>query len=190
VTLDDRKLLTNLRWFLDNLDEPPSRIHVRGVWHDSTGGSAIGSPMTAQQFSAWVEAGLRSTYSVAEQVTCNHLRMVDEGCPDCRDSGVYEKRVDMYRWPMRAAMAKVRAIYVAPARPDYAVTLATLARTGSVEDTTSLLARQFPVMGDPDVARGHIAVALKEARRRYATRPLPSYTPERSEAQLDAEAVA
>lgn len=201
------KLLTNLRWFIDHLDTPPARIHTRGVWHDFTGGSVLGAPMTSRDFALWLEAGERSTRVNTEDVPCLHPRRPIDGgpCPDCvvftcdgeveRERGTIQRRTEVYRWPMRAAMAKLRRIPVRRGRPDLALTLSTIARfDGDLITAASVLALTFPAMGDPDTAAGHFAYALNRVQNLYRETPpppMPSRPEEpKSDAQLNAESAA
>lgn len=188
----NEQLVENLRWFVGHLDRPDlpaNRLHVRGVWHDVTGGSAIGSPMTARAFAAWLEAGERSRRTVVEQVTCQHFRQaLPNACPDCGDRGSYERPVEVYRYPMRAAMSRASHVTVRAGRPNLAVVLHILGRSGGdLAMAQTLLAREFPAMGDDRTAVEHIGRALNRARALY-TDVAPVRYAERSEAQLNAEA--
>lgn len=200
----NEKFLRNLDWFLGHLDIAPSRIHVRGVWHDYTGGSAIGSPMLARDFAAWLEAGERATKLNVEDVACPHIRRPLDGgyCPDCvifdgedvaGERGTIRTRTEVYRWPMRAAMAKLRRVPVRPGRPNLALTLNVIARAnGDLATAASLLSDGFPAMGDEETAARHFALALNRVRNLYRETPPVRFDPpvDRSESQLDAESAA
>jgi hypothetical protein len=63
-----------LAWYLDHLDEPPLRLHERGVWHDPTdgAGSALGSPALSHWFAVWLEAAATVTITEPFAEQCNH----------------------------------------------------------------------------------------------------------------------
>lgn len=204
IVAPNEKMRRNLVWFMAHLDAPPTRIHVRGVWHDETGGSAIGAPMLSSDFSRWLMAGERMTKVEWEDVPCAHIgRENDNLCPSCvifdgegtpiGERGTVRRAVEFYRWPMRAAMAKLRRIPVRRGRPDLATTLMSIARAdGDVFGAIEVLTRGYPAMGDTKTAVAHIAYALNRVQRLYSVQPPVEVAPRRdvSEAQLDAEAEA
>ena len=186
------KLLANLRWFLDNVDDPPTRIHVRGIWHDETGASAFGAPMLAADFARWLELGVKSVRTELHEVPCFHVGVPDgDECLTCGGEGVVRRERVIYRWPMRAALAKVEGIRVPSGAPDYARTCSALQRAnGDVDLAVEMLTTTYPAMGDPEFALDHIASALNRVRSRFGIEALDTKPREKSEAQLDAEAVA
>lgn len=195
------KMRRNLLWFLSHLDEPPTRIHVRGIWHDETGASAFGAPAMSRDFERWLEAGERVTRTEWVDVPCAHLGRPEGGiCPSCviydgeeivGERGTVRRAVEFFRWPMRATLAKMRRIPVRPGRPDFAVTLMTVARAdGDVYGAIEALARRYPVMGDEETALAHIATALNKVQRLFAVQPPVEVSRPiegKSEAQLTAE---
>jgi hypothetical protein len=200
---------SKVQWFLDRLDEPPRRIHSRGVWADPELGlgSTLGAPAIHREFALWLEAGERSTVTERQVVTCNHpgLSAADLGagmtCQACARydeagafAGMTGKREVVetrYRWPMRAALARVRHIPVKRGRPDLAVTLTQLAAAdGDERRAVEALACRFPVVADAAVAHAHFALALNALRRQYRERPPVASVRPKSDAQLDAEAAA
>jgi len=111
----------------------------------------------------------------------------DEDGRAIADSGVGQTIVEMYHWPMRAAIGKLARAPARTDRPGMAVTLTTLARAGGdVASAADVLARRWPKMGDPATARAHFAFALNRVRAVYSEEAAPPSR--KSTAQLDAEA--
>lgn len=78
-----------MAWFVAAWgEEMPTRLHERGVWHDRTGGSALGSPAMAAP-----------------------MRRLIEGSPHATD---FDPRLDMWEGaaahltPIRSALAELR----------------------------------------------------------------------------------
>lgn len=177
-------LSTLVSWFKASLDTPPSRLHVGGVWHDEAGGANLtGAPMLARDFADWMD---RPFTKVRGQERCSHEDRGDDGlCNRCvvvevRDTpdgpravrvgerGTREVR--RYRWPLRAAIARIEPD---PRRPDplqgrrYRV-LSTLARCdGDVEVALRLL---------PDLDKSDVLDALQAVRDVYREAPPPPHT--------------
>lgn len=131
------RLTADLGYFLNHLDPQPTRLHRRGVWSDRDGGSALGSPALDPDFERWLSAPDRST-------------VVEPGL------------TERYRWPARAAIAKLAREPVPASYPDRAQTLRAIARCGGdLDRAATILAPRFPAMGDPESARTHFARALR-----------------------------
>ena len=171
------RLAEKLHWFVARLDSPPLRLHVRdSVWHDTDDGmgSILGSPVLTQDWRRWLE-GTSGTVTVQEMAPCFHVgRPVGMICRVCAirdgdgnpiaESGLRNYEREVYRWPMRAAMARVGG-NPPPGRPGLTLTLVTLARArGDVESAAEVLSRHWPKMGDPRIARGHFLFALDRLR--------------------------
>lgn len=195
------KLLTNLRWFLDCLDRTPERIHTRGIWSDPQdgAGSKLGSKKTSREFADFIEASPKARRTERTEVECFHVGVDREGGESCLacmaydvdgmpigESGTRESISEVYRWPMRAAIARLAADHVRPGRPPLDVTLRTLARhSGDLQSTREVLARRWPVVGIEEEFYRHIAFALNRVRRVFREDAPPPR--ERSEAQINAE---
>lgn len=214
TTSGQERLQADIRWFIENLDEVPGRLHRRGVWADpDTGlGSVIGSPDLHPTFARWLEAAESAKRTERQEVPCPHPGMTESDraagrlCMACAsfdangrpmtESGRIIRTRTIYRWPMRAAMARVRRIPVRSGRPDFALTLLTYARArANAADAASLLASRFPAMGDEAVFMAHLADALRRVRHLYRLDPpnrLLPRTPvdDKSDAQANAEAAA
>lgn len=188
----DPRTADNLRWFMDNLDEPPTkRVHVRGVWTTNDGlGSALGSPALFKAFARWIEDGEKQKRRERADLTCYHPGEQAGSCRFCGGTGTYPGVRETYCYPMRAAMARIRSWSVKTGRPDFAVTLATIARAdGDLDAAMMTLARTYPVMGDEKTAVAHFKVALAKVRIMYRV-DVPIYVSPirgKSDAQLDAE---
>lgn len=88
---EPRTLPQLMAWFITAWgDETPSRVHVRGVWHDAEGGSVLGAPAYAAD-----------------------MRRLLEGRSDATD---YDPRIDPYEYgaarltPIRASLHHLRVI--------------------------------------------------------------------------------
>ena len=205
------KSAERLRWFLSVLETPPARIHVRGVWSDrETGlGSKLGSPALHRGFSDLIELPAHAGRTESFERPCFHPLVTEADraagalCPDCgvrdeagriiTETGTVKGERTLYRWPVRAAIAKVARIPVPVGRPPLDVTLRSIARAGGDLDAAAeaLLVR-WPAMGDPRTARAHFDTALIRVRRVFRDDPparlLPRTVGEKSDAQLNAEA--
>lgn len=170
------RLTEKLRWFTSRLDDPPMQLHLREVWvdRDDGVGSVLGSPALSQNWRRWLEAA-SGTVTVQEMAPCFHVgRPEGEICRVCAirdvdgkpiaESGLRNYEREVYRWPMRAAMARLSGAVPLPDRPGLTLTLVTLARAGSAESAAEVLARRWPKMGDPRTARGHFLFALDRVR--------------------------
>lgn len=205
MTADPRHV-ARARWFLDRLDDAPTRIHERGVWSDreSGEGSALGSPALSRHFAAYVEGGARASVVERYRARCPHPTLDTAAilagvvCPDCAlhdeagrivgSTGERDVVRHRYRWPMRAALDRVSRVRVRPGRPDLRAALLALAASGGDDDRARLaLAPRYPAVGDPEACRSHLDFALHALRRAYSE-DVPARIAPRSEAQLDAEA--
>jgi hypothetical protein len=151
VTTEPDRLDDDRDFFLAHLDPQPERVHRRGVWADSDGaGSRLGSPAAIPAYASWLNSPDRSA---------------DSGHPD------------EYRWPARAAIAKLAHEPVRAGFPDRSLTLRAIARCGGdLSAAADLLAGKWPAMGDPESARAHCAKALHRFRAIYRPerlRPAP-----------------
>lgn len=195
-------LAKQLGWFVDHLDEPPGRLHQRGVWSDPEdgAGSAIGSPAWAREFRDWLERGEWARVEERTTEPCPHSLRAGIGlCPTCgvrdaagnvvAETGVVSRTRTRYRYPMRAAIAKTRGVQVRRGRPPLSVLLAQIARArGDVEAAVDTLAPTWPVLRDPVIARAHLGFALTAVRQRYRVDAPPPRARDISDAQADAEA--
>ena len=170
------RLAEKLHWFLARLDHPPMQLHLHSVWVDldDGAGSALGSPALSHAWRSWLAAA-SGMVTVQDMAPCFHVGTPEgEICRVCaiRDadgqpiaqSGFRNYEREVYRWPMRAAMAHVGG-NPPPGRPGLTLTLVTLARAGgNPVSAAETLARRWPKMGDPRVARGHFLFALDRVR--------------------------
>lgn len=197
MSLDDL-----LDWFVDHLDSPPQRMHVRGVWHDDTTTSHLGSPAWDPGFTHWLLGSPRATTIAETEATCPH----PEGRP-CRscavmldngtvwETGILKSTSLRYRWPMRLAMYRLSFIVVRPGRPPLHEALLALQHAdGSVGRASTTLSLRYPIMVNPTFAHGFFYYALRRAYRVYLedvpifVRHPVSTRSRKSDAQLDAEA--
>jgi hypothetical protein len=157
------RYITDLAFYLDNLDYPPTQLHIGSQPHRSKGRglrstvgnkSGLGSPALTRSFESWVESPYRR---------------------DIVGYGPTERSV--IRWPMRAAMAKVRKHRVTVGYPKLDVTLAAIAAASGglfgdpevvLTAAADSLSRSYPAMLDPENARKHLELALRRARKSWA----------------------
>lgn len=207
------RLERQIEWFLAHQDEVPNRMHVRDIWHDEGGGSALGSPAWSREFTSWLYARPDTVMLDKYERVCHHPGLEDPRafCESCGaydgegkplyNTGVVSSVRQVYRWPMRAAMAKMRSAPVREGRPNMATALRLLAMVrGDWRLAAKALARRYPLMAMEKFAVTYFDHALRQLRRRF-TEELPveqmlrpprrvhSTGPvEKSEAQLNAEA--
>jgi hypothetical protein len=144
--LQPDRLSDDLAHFLSVLNPQPERAfegsrsgrprRLNG-WTDPDDGlgSRLGSPATVRPFDAWLDSSARQ--------------------PDPDDRS-------RYRWPARAAVAKLAREPVLAGCPPRDETLRLIARSaGDLRAVKDLLARRYPVMGDPETARAHFAQSLR-----------------------------
>jgi len=62
----------------------------------------------------------------------------------------------VYRWPARAAIARISREHGSPGCPDRGVTLDTIARCRDIDKAATILGREFPAMADPKIGRAHL----------------------------------
>jgi hypothetical protein len=67
----------------------------------------------------------------------------------------------VYRWPARAAIARISREHGLPGCPDRGVTLDTIARYRDIDTAAAILAREFPAMAEPTIARAHLYGTLR-----------------------------
>jgi len=151
------RLSDDLARFLSVLDPQPERAFEGSRsgrprrldgWTDPDDGlgSRLGSPATVRGFDRWLDSSAR------------------QSDPDDRSR---------YRWPARAAVAKLAHEPVSAGCPPRDETLRLIARSaGDLRAVADLLAHRYPVMGDDATARAHFAQSL----HRFAT----IYTVERN----------
>jgi hypothetical protein len=179
-----QRLADDLRWFREHLDPPPERMHERGVRHDGSGGSRLGSPALRAEFTSWLFAEPRSTRASRVTEQCYHPQSVAGPCPDCGGSGSITRDRGIYRNPMAAAISTLKGIGVDVTRPRYDITAAALARTGgSIEAAIEILLNvrnaggdgpRWPLMTNRHAAYKHVARTLRKLRQRYRRAPLVS----------------
>lgn len=185
-------LIADLRWFLDHLDcNDPIRIHRYGLWIDPSdgAGSMLGSPAEDPSFAAWLAVGEKATVVVRDSVPCFHVGRVEGSlCEMCAvydedgqavvESSVRSITRTAYRWPMRAALARVHWVIVRPGRPRLSSTLVAVAAAGGdLGVAQEVLARSFPAIGDDVTALSHFAHAFHRVKDQWRetapTRLLP-----------------
>lgn len=208
---DGVKLDAAVAWFLDRLDAPPTRIHTRAVWADEEGGSVLGSHAHTRAFQLWLEAGESSVVREEWEEACPHPlltsadRQAGRLCETCgvrneegrvvAESGKRPRVRLRYRWPMRAALARLARVPARPGLPGLHTVLWQLAvAEGDVARVADLLASSHPLMGDLGAAVRHVSLALSRLRSAYREEAPPRHvagersTIERSESQAIAEA--
>jgi hypothetical protein len=145
-------------WFLDHLDTPPVALHRSdSLWVDRDDGigSALGSPAFTRKFECWIEDPFG-------KVTVTETNL----------SGGQFKR-EIYRFPMRAALARLDHSALRPNLPRLGVTLRAVAMArGDLVAAGDFLARTCSLMGNPQIACSHFDRALHLLRRAW-----PHYDP-------------
>lgn len=214
------KLQAAIRWYMERLDIPPSKLHVRAVWADYSdprprdfpdvppadlkGGSHLGTRAFSREFAQWLEhAAATTTERWAER--CSHPGLTDADrragavCTACcrwkdqrpdYETGWVERSRVRYRWPMQAALAALSRSAVRPGRPDPALVLLRLAMA---DGDLERVASAFAGRYPTmgDVRVTAGYVAWALARVRSLYRDEPPpRTIDRSQAQIDAEAAA
>lgn len=185
-------LLANLRWFLDHQDVgAPTRLHRRGVWADPRdgAGSVLGAPALDSAFTRWLEAGEWARTVEAIEVTCYHVGRAEgtlcgvcsvrdeEGIPVIETSLRQSER-ELYRWPMRAAIARLHRAVVRPGRPRLSSTLLAIAHSGGdLAAAQATLSRRCPALGNEAVAMAHFAFALGRIRSTWREDAPPRLLP-------------
>jgi len=183
------RLAKKLHWFVDRLADPPQKLHVgsqphrwrgRGMRSTTEGGSILGSPDTTRDWDRWLYGASDMMIVLDKDEPCFHVgrpegticqRCVirdEDGCVKrdadgnpLGESGLRDYSREVYRYPMRAAMAHVGGDPPS-GRPSLTLTLIALARSGgNPVSAAEALARRYPVMGDPRTARGHFLFALE-----------------------------
>jgi hypothetical protein len=188
------RIAHDLAWFLDSLDDPPVALHEG---YDHIGDDVLGGPRMTHAFERWLTSSPRAIIVTTDTVVCTHPLRSNGLCLACAafdasglpisETGFRRMDVARYRWPMRAAMDRVRGVTVPEGLPDMARTLWAIAVAGNLADAASVLAYTWPALGDPRVARAHMGRALSFVRQRYRVdAPLPRR--DISDAQADAEA--
>ena len=111
------KLSDHFSWHRDRLPTPPPRLHMRGVFVDDTGlGSELGSPAFTREFRDWLEREFAVRVERYEGRACDHPTLsvaelrAGAVCPTCDGSGRRSGERTEYRWPIKAAMARVRGM--------------------------------------------------------------------------------
>lgn len=202
-----------VKWFLEHQDAPPIKLHRRGVWHDETGGSGLGTPDWTRDFERWL-AQAEATITDRFGERCRHPGQTEDDrlsgviCLTCcawregpagariadHETGWVQREQDRFRWPMRAALAALARQPIRRGRPNPAEVLRQLAMAeGDMAIVGSAFAGTYPALGDPAVMTGYIAWSLGRLRLVYREQPparMRGPRPERSQAQLDAEAAA
>ena len=180
-------LAADFRWYMGHLDaDAPTRLHDRGVWSDRRDGigSALGAPKLHAAFELWLSEGERTRRHERVMVTCAHPLLSAEDraagvlCDVCgvrdeagaivAEAGRVAATHEVYRWPMRATLGRLRHVGTRKGRPNLAATLRAIeVASGSLREAADVLARSRDVMGDPDTARAHFACALNRCRHAY-----------------------
>lgn len=198
-------LLELADWFVERRDEPPRRMHQRGVWVDPTdrAGSALGSPDWTHAWTRWLYAPPHAVTVDTFDDTCYHAgREPGQPCPSCTvvredgsilyTTGVVTRHRLRYRWPMRLVLHRMWRTPARPGRPNPGSVLwALLLHDGDVARAASHLAIRWPVMSDPGRAAGITHLALRRAHRLYVEDVelvRPAGKKPKSDSQLDAEA--
>ena len=208
-------IASDVAWYLERLPTPPARLHQRGVWSDEDDGhgSELGSPAYTRAFREWLEHQFATTIERYEGRSCDHPTLSESElganhraertggalphpCPTCMDTGRRSGERKVYRWAMKAALARVEGM--APAhrgapRPHSILTQLAMA-DGEIARVADVLMLAHPCMASRSHAMAHLGNALHRLKRVFSESELPSM-PRReilgkSDAQLNAEAAA
>lgn len=162
-------LARHIQWARQHWDEPPTRMHRRGVEPDSE----IGAPALDEKWRRWLEGigNYRAAFTTVgieeSNVICGHDDSV-LNCEYCGGSDRITVTRGLYRWPFRAAMAKASRKRVPDGWPELdSVVWQIASHSWSVETGAAILSARFPIMGDPDVARQVALAAFRECRKNY-----------------------
>jgi hypothetical protein len=160
----------------------PYRLHDRALGDD-------GAPRLNGVVLRYLDAQANDTDDVTVTANCYHWRLPPGdrlmGCPDCAGMGTYDKHVTRYRYPMRAALARLDGERArAPLQPRPIAVVLTLARSfwrlelaadalGQATDTMEALA----------------VMSLRLLYGKFAEAPVPTrgWVSGRSQSQRDAE---
>ncbi len=102
----------DVEWVRDHWDDPPVRINAQGV----DNGSQWGAPPFTVAMQRWLE-GAEDTISETVNAECEHYwrNGQRESCQDCGGFGVKVITTKRFRFPMRAALARLRKhVHAAP----------------------------------------------------------------------------
>lgn len=194
---DGSTYLTASAWARDHWTDVqvPYRLHERGF-------DAGGAPEMSGAFLRFIQARAQHTMLAIEVVPCRHITVDTQGCLDCgvRDEkgnllylkGFFEKRVEHFRYPMAAALARLDNDQPVPKtwdphnKPTYAQTILLLSRHAWDLAGTSLSLNMAYEMFE-----ALALLSLRKLHSRYAVRPIAKVGwVSMSDAQRSAEAMA
>jgi len=189
----EHSLSALLRWYLERLDPAPIRITAREIGLD-------GAPAWTREFSRWL-AGEQAIRTETSEGHCEHaFRQPGELCGRCSvfneygepmaETGRYRITRRLYVFPMRAAVARLKKAQVPEGLPPLSTVLFALAATGSPRTAVDSLLPAYPGLVDAERAQAHLTMALRRVKDAYTAEPRHFPRRSRSEAQLNAEAVA
>lgn len=208
-------IASDIEWFMERLPTPPARLHQRGVWADEDDGlgSELGAPAYTRLFQQWLEHEFTKTTERYEGRPCDHPTLSEAQllvnreaerrgaplpfhCATCDGTGRRSGERTEYRWPMRAALARIRGLQpVHRGAPSQHTILFRLAASeGEVARMAEVLMPEYPCMAIRTHVFAHLGNALRKLREKYSETELPRMPrgepTEKSEAQLNAEVAA
>lgn len=172
-----------VRWVADHWDAVPDRIHRQGVDDQSE----WGAPPYSTRMEQWLSANDTDAFYTTVQTACDHQwtkgNRID--CPDCAGSGTRTTTTKQFRYPMRAALHRLRKrVHMPPRTVHYADAIYRLALLDwNVEATCAALGMTN------EKGEAFLAEAIRRVRFHYDERP-NVVTARKSENQQIAEAVA
>lgn len=172
-----------VEWVHDHWDVEPTRIHSKGV--DS--GSQWGAPPFTLAMERWLE-GADDTISETVNAECEHYWTSGQrtGCMDCGGLGVKVMVTKRFRFPMRAALARLKKhVHAAPGVVHPATFVYRLALMDWNVDAACAAVGLPEQRGEEQL---HSAITM--LRGRYGERPIGRPRQPISEQQAIAEAAA
>ena len=156
----------------ERLEELPSRIHAARALADD------GSPAWAREFSTWISSSPYALRSVETREPCDHGGKQEQGCESCAvfgedgrviaNTGHRIKRATLYRWPARAALARMAKLPVPEGFPSLPEALSLAARVGFAP---IYMVDRYPAVADEGRAARHALVALRRFKALYTAEP-------------------
>lgn len=189
ATLDEAVVWARARWHQQRT--APLRLHQA---HSTDG--ALGGPRFSATFIATLDSSPTAKERIIESITCGHptrthadlvagrfcsvCSLLDEHGRPFVETGMYDRAVERYRYPMTQALSRLKSALSPPGLPRPAATVMALASYGwDVSATLDHLNFASPE---------HILRCLRQLHHWYQEAPLPRVSHiDKSESQRNAE---